>query len=1082
MIEDPECSDAWNRFSFEFDNLYDPTFIQQRLASNSRVTKIEADYQSMLAEVLEEEKRRLVEQRNLLDKRAQEVDGATYASVEHLWQRAQAFKNSSLFELQREELQQRWRNILKSGKLSSKGQRQSAKSKDREPPKPSTTEAADIQSLLVLSALETYVVKLNSSTQASPAQVQKLLCEIANLADDFISEQKNKQDPALDAQFTRLTNAYFDSFLKIKSSIRRVDVRHLALGLLKLCMYPQNLQLSSRVIEFFISSGLYLEMNPNELVELQVPSPSRINESIGFEEHPIRLPSDLENLRHVVVTENALHVRDNEVIFRYKRYPSSQGYFDYSRNTNNSSSTYHYLQFKGEVFYYRESSYIESAGFSCNYEGYSNKNFNFDTQPREKYPDYEFERIASVDDKICFILKRKNDKYAFLRYDKSSQQPAVDKELDIKLTNDFYCLGGIDDILLVSDQNKRLVIIKSSTAEILEDITCKHQFYGFDANNRQLLAIDKEKSKVMWLPFDFVVSKEILAKYFEPNHYRTGSSMFRKEDATFDELKYTPPPPSQTGDMTLTSSNCTKFKAITRMILALNATSRYLTLNPEDLLAQKDSLLPGILSVTSAISSLECKEAAAMLMLVILNMTLSLSRFFEQQGVCWLEGLDEQATQQLQTCFSSNQKFLNSDLQTIYCLQLNLLADKLDIMPESVTFFTPIHQLEKFLLVLDRSVAKMDAGEKKAWLDKLGETLREMTRLESKLSENYSYFYYNDTYVYSADYLAFRKNFPAIFFVLTERKAEFNIDDIKKALSGCSRNILETIQRFSSTIRDNTSSSSAVSNFFYLDTFSNFTTRSCSFAFVTELEYHTDIIPDEDERRKVLKSLASIYLCCEPVFTFPDERYEVPADLLFKKEITKEGEKQVIEIDLGTVTRAVVSNPAFSTSLTFVQLEDGGDWYEDFSATGDRKDIWVLAKRIKILVDTSSMDKEQHIIQVRRWPNCLAPLKVMMHYFFIRFDTHQTAYAKTISETTDLDTFGKLADNFFEIDDILMNGRWWYTYMGYMWKTLKKVNFNIEEAQFSRSLFYDKIYNFYKSVRYLVSYGDGKTYANGTFL
>jgi hypothetical protein len=250
---------------------------------------------------------------------------------------------------------------------------------------------------------------------------------------------------------------------------------------------------------------------------------------------------------------------------------------------------------------------------------------------------------------------------------------------------------------------------------------------------------------------------------------------------------------------------------------------------------------------------------------------------------------------------------------------------------------------------------------------------------------------------------------------------------------------------------------------------------------VTELEYHTDIIPDEDERRKVLKSLASIYLCCEPVFTFPDERYEVPADLLFKKEITKEGEKQVLEIDLGTITRAVVSNTAISTSLTFLQLEDGGDWYEDFSASGDRKDIWVLAKRLKIVVDTSSMGKEQHTIQVRRWPNCLAPLKVMMHYFYIRFDAHQTALAKKLSETTCIDTFGKLADNFFEVDDHILNGRWWYTYMGYLWKALKKVNFNIEEAQFTRGLFYDKIYNFYKVIRYLISYCDGKTYANGTF-
>ena len=112
----------------------------------------------------------------------------------------------------------------------------------------------------------------------------------------------------------------------------------------------------------------------------------------------------------------------------------------------------------------------------------------------------------------------------------------------------------------------------------------------------------------------------------------------------------------------------------------------------------------------------------------------------------------------------------------------------------------------------------------------------------------------------------------------------------------------------------------------------------------------------------------------------------------------------------------------------------------------------------------------------------MSPLKTMLHYFYIRFDQYQTEVAAKISEIKDLGEFVTLTEKFFEIDDIMHNGRWWHTYMGYTWKNLKRVSFNIDNALLNRALFYDRIYNYYKVVRYTVGYCDGKPYADGTLI
>ena len=238
----------------------------------------------------------------------------------------------------------------------------------------------------------------------------------------------------------------------------------------------------------------------------------------------------------------------------------------------------------------------------------------------------------------------------------------------------------------------------------------------------------------------------------------------------------------------------------------------------------------------------------------------------------------------------------------------------------------------------------------------------------------------------------------------------------------------------------------------------------------------------------MMKNLMILYLSCAPVLAFPDPRYDVPADLLFEKKITKEsGSKQVFEIDLGSITRVKLSNTALDSSLVFLQFEDGGDWFEDYSPMGPdqggcRSLLWLIAKRIKVVVDTSNLSDQEHEIRVHRWSSCMAPLRTMFQYFFIRFEQHQTEAAAQLSATKDIDIFAKLTETFFEIDDNLQSSRWWFTYMGYMWKTLKKVSFNIEAAQFNRSLFYDKIYNYYKVIKYTIGYGCDKTYAFGTLL
>jgi hypothetical protein len=498
------------------------------------------------------------------------------------------------------------------------------------------------------------------------------------------------------------------------------------------------------------------------------------------------------------------------------------------------------------------------------------------------------------------------------------------------------------------------------------------------------------------------------------------------------------------------------------------------------LLAQKDSLMPALLAASAACSSLDCREAIAIVQLVILNTMLSLDRFFEQQGVDWLRGIDAQTNQQVQKLIAPGEKDISPDLQRIYSLQYSELAERLDILSETSSFFSPVHRPEKYLLTLDREIEKMGQKERKAWLEKLGETMKEMTRLEVKLGDNHYYYYYNDTYIHTLDYLAFRKNLPVILFVLTERRADFAAEDIKNAFKSSANNAVECISRFCSTIRDNLSPSSPEYSTFHLDTFANFTSRLCSITFLTEIEHHPDLMVDDDERRKLLKYLACLYLCCEPVMAFPDSRFEVPADLLFEKKIKKElGCKQVIEIDLGSVTRARVSNPVGQSTLVFLQIEDGGDWIEDYSATGARTELWVLAKRLKLLVDMSDENDEEKTIRVQRWSSCMAPVRTMLQYFYIRFDQYQTQAAAKISEAKDAGEFAIQTEKYFEIDDLLQNSRWWHTYMGYCWLNLKRVSFKIEEL--NRALFYDRIYNYYKVVRYTAAYCDGKPYADGTY-
>jgi hypothetical protein len=487
-----------------------------------------------------------------------------------------------------------------------------------------------------------------------------------------------------------------------------------------------------------------------------------------------------------------------------------------------------------------------------------------------------------------------------------------------------------------------------------------------------------------------------------------------------------------------------------------------------------------ILSACAACSSLECKEATALMFFILINVALVLEKFFDRNGIPWLSSVDASAKQQLQKFFSSSEKDISLELQIPYSIQLCELADKLELFPESAGLLTFIHWPENYLLALDKTITKMDAAEKKKWLENFGEMLKEMTRVENKIADNYYYYYYNDNYLHTTDYLAFRRNLPMILFLIVERKADFDLEDIKKAIKGCICYVLECFSRLSSTVRDKMDSGNLDYSCFYLDTLSNFITQFCSLTVLTEIIYHKDLLTDEDERRKILKSIASIYISCLPALTFPDTRFEVPADKLFEKKIKKEdGDKQIIEIDLGSVTRANLSNPAAKSSLVFLQLEDGGDWYEDYFATyaNVRTDFWVFAKRIKVVLDASSLGDDEQTIYVKRWSECMAPFKTLLQYFYIKFEQSQTDLATRISEMTDIETFSKQTELLFEIDDVLQNSRWWHSYMGYLWILLKKVSFKIEEAQFNRGLFYD---NFYKVVRYTISYWNGKTYARGT--
>ena len=1119
---DVTSREVYDAISYKGESLYEARVLRERLARCVRskeayeeeVRKVK---ERMTLLVVEEEKKRLVDQRKVFAREdINEVDGGTLCSVFTLHRNIEEEVNRMLIDhdqyLQflmrkriREQVSKRNdENLILEGSCDQSGDQKKEKaaedikaasqSDSREEEK-----EANLESLILASAIEILVSRVDQKNSVSLTQMRKSLLEINDFSKQTMSEEKESLDFTVDSAMSNLASAFFQGFriLLEKEELKATEGFSLTFSLVRLVYYSQNLCQMCEVLRFILEKNLYSFLKHPELPRLNLSGIRLVEVSKASKKTHTFKKNCVEELeiKTVVVTTHTLNLETEDYTCAFKRNTShpDDGYEEYHRlDSKEGSANALLFRLKNELWRYCPDENLRSISCTKNYSNYYSRSIDLEQRPSNKYQDVDMERVTGVGDKICIVIRIPPKKEVRLLTYSEKGKLLHDVAIEIEIKSSTFLVGGLSSFVMICDEDALLKIVSIDSGRIIETHQLEEPVHGFDEYSKQICAVNKTKGTISWMDVHMKPNISIFDPLFDSSYYTNNSDvskLFRTDDNEFDEVKFQKQQheideakkknEGSSEEVIMNANNCVKFGVIHHYLKSILETCNFYlqsdTLdNRTDILSNPQTVINELLSVMETILKVKCSEVVSVCITSCLccvqcvfevlekfRPDRKLENILTDECIIHIADLMDKCSEKLKVkdaaqIFKSQKNKIESYLEQ----RLKKIGRENKKNDQKLDFSDQPEKRSRLVAKINELFDGFDEEKRNIWLDDMVKNVSKVLDEEYKISRTLYSYYNNDERKLSDQYLNSLANLQCALDVFFDRIDEFDNKKLESAASKIYASLNNSITGFRDIMRDEMSSYSETDNARNVFMANVYMADSISFYLILKLSLFKTV-PFEDEKiKEAMVYAAGFYVSSSEAYLVPPQSYDEERflNVILKEKVVwkDDAEKKLIktfEVSLQHPEMIQVNNPNYKDSLIFQQIDSETDWYEDYSETHQNTTpiSYHFARRLKIVIDCSKKEgegEEKLVISTLNRPP--APLYYHNQYLFTKSREISFETIEKLNEELRAQEFLKLSETAFKLSYIFYyNNQYLHLMTGYEWQLIQKMKTKLDKEALS---------------------------------